>query len=73
MLISLTNNILKRGHLFQETGYIPELFIKFKPREFETILFPKVRRIESTVRYLKVLNKKRVHHDTLVPQLIAIN
>ena len=46
---------------------MPELFIKFKRREFETISFPKVRRIESTVRYLKVFNKERVHHDTLVP------
>ena len=67
MLISLSNNILKRGHLFEETGYMPELFIKFKRREFETFSFPKVLRIESTVRYLKVLNKERVHHDTLVP------
>ena len=67
MLISLTNNILKRGHLFQEIGYMPELFIKFKRREFETIPFPKVHRIESTVRHLKALSKERVHHDSLVP------
>ena len=46
---------------------MPELLIKFKRSEFETISFPQVRRIESTVRYLKVLNKERVHHDTLVP------
>ena len=45
---------------------MPELFIKFKGREFGTISFPKVCRIESTVCYLKVLNKERVHHDTLV-------
>ena len=67
MLISLTDNILKQGHIFQEIGYISELFIKFKRREFETISFPNVRRIESTVHCLKVLNKERVHHDTLAP------
>ena len=67
MLISLTKNILKRGHLFQGIGYMQELLIKFKRREFETISFPKVRRIEGKVRYLKVINKVRVHHDTLVP------
>ena len=67
MLISLTSNILKRGHLFQKIGYMAELFIKFKRREFETISFPKVCRIENTARYLKVLNREIVYHDMLVP------
>ena len=54
--------------LLQEIAYIPEMFIRHKRREFDAIAFPKVRKIENTVRYLKVVSKDKVSHDFLVPK-----